>query len=109
MTKKIPDMSPTEAAELVGRYLRDVNPKTRERFLKKLKPIIEKYDGSFVLPNEVKINDTTLYLDEINSGFDGETTVTYRSIMSRPSEFSITFNSEENFYEMLRQAGGSIS
>lgn len=63
---------------------------------------------TWVIPNKLKIRNTTLDIDSIDSGFDHETTVTYKSLFDRPSEFIIRFNSKQMFFELLEQAGGEV-
>lgn len=63
---------------------------------------------SWVLPNKLKIGDTTLELESIDSGMSDETTATYKSTFFRPSEFTIQFNSKDRFYQLLETAGAKV-
>lgn len=67
---RIPDMSPQDAANLVGKYLHDVKPETRLKFIELVTPIIEKYDDTVKMPNEFEINGRSYMLDaaEYNDG-----------------------------------------
>lgn len=62
----------------------------------------------WVIPNKLRIGDTTLELESIDSGFDNETSVTYKCTFYLPSEFCIRFNSKEMFYQLLEQAGAEV-
>lgn len=105
---RIHDMSPKEASELVGKYLHDVSPATRKSFIKSIRPIIAEYATDWVLPNKIKIGDHTMELENIDCDFDGDTTVSYTNTFYRPTNIEISFNSVDQYYEMLAKIGATV-